>query len=422
MSFETAMKNDQTGRIFFVNRYFHPDESATSQLLSDLAFHLAQHGHKVHVVCSRQLYSSANEKLPVKETIRGVTVHRLWTTRFGRAGLLGRALDYLSFHMSCAGALLLALRQSDIVVAKTDPPLLSITTWMSAGLKHATLVNWLQDVFPEVAAGAGVRPLPAVMERLLCGLRDASLRAAACNVVLGHRMLEYLRRRPRQGTNFRIIENWACDAEARPMGSADSTLRDSMKLAGKFVVGYSGNLGRGHEYETVLGAAETLRADDTIVFLFIGGGVKMDALKLSVQKRGLTNFRFLPYQPRSTLADSLAAADVHLVSLLPALEGLIVPSKFYGILGAGRPVVFVGDPDGELARIIRESQCGRAVAAGNSAELTRTLQTLKFEVSERQMMSAAGRRLLLSRFSKEHAMSSWLALVREIQATHDGGE
>jgi len=354
-------------RVYFVNRYFYPDESATSQLLSDLAFWLARDGHDVHVVCSRQLYGSAEARLPAKEAIRGVTVHRVWTTRFGRRHLLGRALDYGSYYLTCAVTLLRLLRRRDLVVAKTDPPLISIVAWAAARARHAALINWLQDVFPEIASRLAANPLPDALNRPLQRLRDGSLRAAACNVVLGERMRGYLSARSAAAAaKFTVIENWADDDGPPPKPSAQSALRARLDLGAKFIVGYSGNLGRAHEFQTVLGAAQALQTDDSIAFLFIGGGVKMDELEALVAQRDLKNFHFLPYQPRDTLADSLAASDVHLVSLLPALEGLIVPSKFYGILAAGRPVVFVGDPDGELARIIREAGCGHVVAAGDS--------------------------------------------------------
>ncbi len=156
--------------------------------------------------------------------------------------------------------------------------------------------------------------------------------------------------------------------------------------------------------------------DDEIAFLFIGGGVKMDELSALIARRGLKNFHFLPYQPRDQLADSLGAADVHLVSLLPALEGLIVPSKFYGILAARRPVVFVGDPDGELARIIREANCGRIVAAGDSIDLARVIGTLKTSASACEAMSTAAHELLCSRFSAQRALASWMALLDEVRA------
>jgi colanic acid biosynthesis glycosyl transferase WcaI len=404
-------------RVYFVNRYFFPDESASSQLLSDLAFGLAEHGYEVHIICSRQLYDSAAARLPAEETIRGVVVHRLWTTRFGRRQLPGRALDYVSFYLTCCIVLLRRLRRSDMVVAKTDPPLISIVAWFAARLKRAVLINWLQDVFPEVASALGANPLPEALNRLLRRLRDASLRAAACNVVLGSRMREHLSVPRLRAARLEIIENWADENELQPKPVGESAIRARLGLTGKFVLGYSGNLGRAHEIETLLGAADALRSDAQIAFLFIGAGVKMDELKSQVAERGLSNFSFLPHQARERLADSLAAADAHLVSLIPQLEGLIVPSKFYGILAAGRPVLFVGDPDGELARIIRESHCGLVAAAGNSAELVAAIHQMTNDASARESMGRAARELLGARFSKRRAIERWSDLMKEAQTS-----
>jgi colanic acid biosynthesis glycosyl transferase WcaI len=397
-------------RLFFVNRYFYPDESATSQLLSDLAFGLKESGYEVHILCSRQLYGAADAKLAAHETIRGVVVHRLWTTRFGRHRLLGRAIDYGSFYVSCAVVLMLQLRRSDIVVAKTDPPLVSVAVAAVARFKRGILVNWLQDVFPEVATQVGVNPLPARLDRWLRQLRDASLRAATVNVVLGSRMRDYLIARGIPVQKIQVIENWSDVLVSKTID--DSLLRARLGLQQKFVVGYSGNLGRAHEYATLLGAAEALRGDPHIVFLMIGGGIQMEALQAQVAQRQLPNVHFLPYQPRESLGDSLAAADVHLVSLIPALEGLIVPSKFYGVLAAARPVVFVGDPDGELAHIIRQSGCGLVVGAGDSHALVQVIERLKNGASERQAMGAAAHQLLGARFSARRALAAWTELLR----------
>jgi colanic acid biosynthesis glycosyl transferase WcaI len=405
-------------RVVFVNRYFYPDESATAQLLADLAFGLAADRWEVHIVCSRQLYVAPDAGLAARETVRGVVIHRIWTTRFGRRRLLGRALDYASFYVTCAIVLLGLLRARDIVVAKTDPPLISLVAALAARGKGALLVNWLQDIFPEVASRLGANPLPTVLERALRSLRDASLRSAKVNVVLGSRMLEYITARKVPESKCRVIENWADGESLHPKLAADSVLRRRLGLTDKFVIGYSGNLGRAHEFETVLGAAEGLRSDERIAFLFIGGGTKMDELKASVERRRLINFNFLPYQPREQLEDSLAAADVHLASLIPSLEGLIVPSKFYGILAAGRPIVFVGDADGELARIIAKYQCGYVVAAGQSGDLLAAIDELRSAPSLRLTMGTAARELLCSSFSTQRAVSRWIAVLDEVRGAH----
>lgn len=128
-----------------------------------------------------------------------------------------------------------------------------------------------------------------------------------------------------------------------------------MAFVRKIVVGHSGNLGRAHDFETVLGAAERLRNESRIVFLMIGGGKHFEELAKAVKARGLENsFRFRPYQEHAMLPHSLGVADAHWVSLRPALEGLIVPSKFYAIAAAGKPMLMIGDPEGEIGRLIRQ--------------------------------------------------------------------
>ena len=142
--------------LIFVNRYFYPDHSATSQVLTDIAFGLAAKGYRVRVVTSRQRYSDRSAQLPPRERVRGVEVHRVWTTRFGRSGLPGRAVDYLAFHLASAWTLWRLARAGDVIIAKTDPPMLSVTAAPVARLRGAKLVNWLQDIFPEVAQALGL--------------------------------------------------------------------------------------------------------------------------------------------------------------------------------------------------------------------------------------------------------------------------
>jgi glycosyltransferase involved in cell wall biosynthesis len=188
-------------------------------------------------------------------------------------------------------------------------------------------------------------------------------------------------------------------------------LRNALCLGDRFVVGYSGNLGRAHEIDTLLDAAQALKEEPAFLFLMQGGGAKMAALKHAVNDRKLENFQFLDYQPRETLEDSLAAADVHLVSLLPALEGLIVPSKLYGILAAGRPVIFIGDADGDVGRVILDAQCGRTVAVGDSRGLVETLRQLQARPELRAEMGVRARALLCEKYTAQRACERWVTLL-----------
>ena len=179
-------------KIVFVNRFFYPDHSATSQMLSDLAFDLAKAGGRVEVITSRLRYDDPAAQLPSFEVIQGVSVHRVWTSRFGRGGLVKRSLDYLTFYITAAYKLWQRTDSSTIVVAKTDPPLFSIVAAPIARLRGAKLINWLQDLFPEVAAALGVKFICWPILNVLRSLRNWTLRSAHMNIVIGELMKERL--------------------------------------------------------------------------------------------------------------------------------------------------------------------------------------------------------------------------------------
>ncbi|MDC0434303.1 glycosyltransferase family 4 protein [bacterium] len=363
-------------KIVFVNRFFYPDHSATSQMLSDLAFDLAKAGRTVEVITSRLRYDDTAAQLPSFEVIEGVRVHRVWTSRFGRGGLVRRSLDYLTFYATAAHKLWQRTDASTTVVAKTDPPLFSIVAAPIARLRGAKLINWLQDLFPEVAAALGVKFICWPILNVLRSLRNWTLRSAHMNVVIGELMKERLVSQGISLEQIRVIPNWADGELINPVSREDNALHKAWGFENKFVIGYSGNLGLAHEFSTILDAAEALKEREDIVFLFIGGGAQLSAVKQEVMDRGLTSVVFKPYQPRDNLSESLSAADVHLISLNPALEGLIVPSKFYGIAAAGRPSIFLGDCEGEISRVLQECTCGYSISSDDLACLI--AKTLEF--------------------------------------------
>ncbi|HEX6860399.1 MAG TPA: glycosyltransferase family 4 protein [Caulobacteraceae bacterium] len=393
-------------RVIFVNRFYRPDHSATAQILTDLAEFLAREGWDVTVIASRRLYEDPTASLPAKEQLAGVEVRRVWTSRFGRAGLLGRAVDYISFYITAFAALLVQARRGDIVVAKTDPPLLGVAVGLAARLKGARLVNWLQDLYPEVATELGLRlPLSGALKLL----RDRSLRSATLNVAIGERMAERVRaaRAP-----VAVAPNWTDDEIIERLQV--SPIRGEWGFSpDDFVVGYSGNLGRAHEADTVLGAAQLLRDEPNVRFLFVGGGFHVEDLAARGEAMGLRSLRFQGYQPREQLSQSLAAADVHWLSLRPRMEGLIVPSKFYGIAAAGRPVIAVTDPDGEIARLVRSHACGVVVEPGDSQGFAEAVLRLAEDAAHRHELGARARAMLEARFTRKIALRRWADLLIE---------
>lgn len=401
-------------KIVFVNRFYSPDHSATSQMLTDLAIALAAGGVDVHIVTSRQRYDDPQASLPPHERQDGVEVHRVWTSAFGRGNLPGRAFDYLSFYVAASAKLFALARSGDVIVAMTDPPLVSVPAGWIARLRGARLVNWLQDLFPEVAANLGMAPARGPGGSLLRWLRDRSLRRAAANVVLGQRMRERVVECGVDPKKIAVIPNWADGTQLRPMHRDKNPLRAEWGLGTRFTIGYSGNMGRAHEFRTVLDAADALRAQADIAFLFIGGGAQKAALATAATERGLSSILFHPYQPRESLEQSLGAADVHLVTLRPELEGLVVPSKFYGVAAVGRPTIFIGDSKGEIGSVVREADCGMCIEQGDVAGLVKAIIALRDNLPLRERLGGNARRVFDERYDKIIGIAAWHTLLESV--------
>ena len=251
----------------------------------------------------------------------------------------------------------------------------------------------------------------------LAWLRDRSLSTAACNVVLGDLMAARVASRAIESTRIRVIHNWASGSEIKPLEPGENPLRIEWGLDGKYVVGYSGNMGRAHEFSALLGAAQQLFTRRDIVFLLIGGGRQRADLEAAVLARGLTNVMFRPYQPREMLAYSLTVPDCHIVSLKPSLEGLMVPSKIYSSLAAGRPVIFLGAIDGEISRLMNtSSEFGIGLGPDDVDGLTSAIERLCDNRDRSAALGRNGRRLFEEQFDQPIALAKWTALIAELGA------
>jgi len=378
------------------------------------AFDLGEKGYDVHALTSCRLYDEPSTKLPEEEEIKGVSIHRVTTSGLGGAWLPGKLIDYLTFYVRALRRLRSLAAKDDLVVVMTDPPLLSVFAQRVIAAKSAYLINWMQDIFPETAMKLGALGPAAPFAGWMRRLRDNSLRKAALNVVIGQSMADYLGRSGIPREKITVIENWA-EEGIYPIDRDANQLRKEWGITNKFVVGYCGNLGRAHEYETILQAAIRLQHETDIIFLFVGSGARLSTLKEAVVKCGLKNFVFKPYQERSRLAEVISAPDLHLISLRPELEGLIVPSKFYAILAAGRPMAFVGDPQGELARMISSRHLGWHIDIGDADSLSVVIAQAKKNRALRTWSPYSDREILSGSNSASGSAPRWNEFLEQFR-------
>ena len=355
-------------RVLVINQYFPPDASSTAHLLGELCEDLAE-AHRVDVIAGRPSYEAGTGSLAPAN----VGVRRVRSTQFSRRTLPGRVANYLTFVALAAGAALAAPRP-DVVVTMTDPPIAGLLGVL-AGRRHRRPFALLShDIYPDIALAAGVLA-PGRGAQAWRLLNTVVRRAAACILVVGRDMAEKLEDEGVPSERVQFAPCWSADWND-PDASRERT-RSAMGWRDRFVIMHAGNQGLVQNLPLLADLAEELREHRDMEIVLLGDGAGLPGFKRSVHARGLTNVTCLPHRDRADAQELMAAADLHVVSLIPGLWGCAAPSKTYGILSAGRPFVAAVDEGSEPDRIAAEYGCGLRVPAGDHRALARAVLALK---------------------------------------------
>jgi glycosyltransferase involved in cell wall biosynthesis len=369
-------------KLIFVNRCYWPDTEATGQLLTDLCTHLAGQGHDVHVICGQPNSPQANADfhssgVMVKD---GVSIHRLRHTQLPKRFPAGRLLNLLSFTRATKQYLKRSGLHADVFISETDPFLLPPVVARHATSVGAKFIAYLQDIYPDVAEAIGKAKPGWITNRIRGKLRHA-YQSAAKVIVLGSCMKDRLTSPPwsLDADSIQIIPNWADCTAIRPLEHQHNPLRTAWGLQDRFIVMHSGNMGLTQRLDVLIEATRHSAWPDEAVLMLIGDGAARKQLEQLAQLTGnasalVTNdasarIQFLPYQPREQLAASLSAADLHVVSMHENITGCLCPSKVYGILAAGRPILAIAPEQTDLARTVRQHNIGWVCPPGSPAQI-----------------------------------------------------
>ena len=395
-------------RIRILHTFFYPDMSAVSQIMTDVAFDLARHGHDVEVIASQGTYEG-KEKLSRTENAGGVLIRRVWSPNLGKRSALCRLADLASF---AAGGLISAISapRADRIVVLTNPPMYALAGVLLKLFRREPYVYILMDLYPDIAVRAGVLRANALLTRFARWLSRITFRKAEKIVVLGTCMARAVERYGIPRDKIVIIRNWSDEDVVVPVSADQNPLRAELGYGDEFVVMYSGNMGVGHRFDDILQAALELRDRKDIRFLFVGGGVRRSTIEQFRDEHNLDNLTVRDYFPRSQLRWSLPLGDAHFVSLREGFEGLIVPSKTYGIMAAGRPVVYQGNPTGEIARMLLEEGGGEVIGEGDADALRETIAAW---ADDRQAAREIGRQARLV-FERRYTRANGLRRYREV--------
>jgi glycosyltransferase involved in cell wall biosynthesis len=403
-------------RVLFINQVFYPDVAATAQHGHDLGKYLVSHGHEVTAIASRSIYGEKGVGLPKHETVDGIKIYRVARSLFGKSTIIGRIFDFLFFYVA-ATSRAVTLPRHDVVICFTTPPFIAWCGRILRLFKRTKVVYWVMDLYPDLPIACGVMREGSLASRFFERVNRSCLRKADVDVVLGRCMADRVRAKGIEEAKIRLIGVWSDQEEVHPVPREENAYRREWDVGDRTLVMYSGNFGLGHDMDTFLAAAEAMRDDDRIRFAFVGGGKKKAQVEAFVADNELESTCILaPYQPREQLDELLSAADVHLVSLLEGIEGIMVPSKLFGILAAGRPALFIGSPKSEISQVIMESRCGVSVRQGDSDALIAAIHRYVENPSEREAAGERARGALIEHHSMERRCKAWLELLEEVTA------
>ena len=405
-----------TDRSSFTLRIFNLVEPVTSRY-PDLIPYWQALGWQVEVVLSRAQYRAGRPKYWTASCSR---VH--WTPGFGLKPRrpLAKLLIMLAYAFYAA---LLSLfgPQVDHNLFLTQPPLFFAWGTVLQRLRRQPFTVVLLDLYPDVAIQAGLLTKGGLITGLLLRLSRYGFRRADRVIVIGRCMQERLVTLGVEASRIEVIPDWTDEKAIVPLPHTENGFRQQMGWQDKFVVMYSGNIGVSHYFADILQVARRLQNRSELVFAFVGDGRRRPEIECFMAKHQLSNIKLLPFQPQSQLARSLGAGDLHFICLRSGFAGLVVPSKTYGVLAAGRPVLFQGEKDGEIAQLIDEEDIGHVVAPGDETGLETAILTYLNDPSLAQRQGENGRRLAEGRYSKQVAQIAYTALLSPADMTTKSG-
>lgn len=411
-------------RVLLHSLVFAPDSVSTAQIMTELALELKKHGHTVTVLTTTPYYNvvpDAVARQPMTPRAGGLWYTseidgiRIWHVRIPAKGkrLCQRAVEFARFHVLSLLAGVHAVGPQDVVISTSPPLSIGVVSWLLATRWGAQSVYKVAELFPDLAIKQG-----AVRGTLMIGLLKAMERfvyaRSAMVVPIADQFAERIRGRGVPHGKVRTIPDCVDTEFYRPLPRANAFAREH-GLLDEFVVLYGGNIGLVHDWESVLFAAEKL-GDLPVRFVVVGDGARREWLANQIAVRRLPNVSLLGYQPRERMPEINAACDIGMIPLTRIGARDAFPSKVYSNLACGRPIIVCAEPGSEMARLVEDAGCGRAVAPENGQAFLDAVLAAYRDRATLPQEGMRGRDLVERKYSKQSMGSEYDAMIRDLLA------
>jgi len=394
-------------KILFMAQCYAPENVSAAVLITELAVDLAKRGHQVTIVTGApnypqgKVFEGYRNSLFTAETLDGVRVIRTWSYISPSKKTPPRLLHYGTYSATAFYGGLFAGRP-DVIVSYSPPLPLGLSAWLLSRIFRVPWVLQIEDLFPDAAVAAGVMTNKKIIS-FFHGIERFLYRHAQRISVISRNFRQNLLAKGIRNSKIKLIPVWADPELVRPMKKQNSFRRQYL-LDDKFIVMYAGNIGLTSCLEDVLQAAEILQSNKDVQFVIVGEGVKKDALEAQAQARQLSNILFLPFQPRESFPEMLAAADLGLVTLNAGAALSSLPSKIFNVMASARPILAVTPPGSEVMQIVEEAGCGWNVPPQSPEKLAEIIIQLKEQETLLAQAGQNGRICLEKFYSRNHCV------------------
>lgn len=406
--------------VIIICQLFYPELVSTGQTLTELVEELSKLGLKIMVIAAQPTILGNSEKVPKIITYNGITIYRTWSTRLPKIYFWGKFFNLFSFFLSSSLYVLFKQKKTHILLL-TNPPYLPLLGWLNYTINKTEYGVLLFDIMPEQAELLSVIKKDGLISKVWKKLNKIWYKYASYIIVLSKDMLEgAIENSNLNNSKFekiyrektKIIHVWSDDRVIQKMKKCDSKLANDLNYADKFIIQYSGNHGRFHDIETLLGIIDQLSDKDEILFQFIGEGFKKRLVEEFKNFKKIRNIFISTYISKELLSDSLAMADIGIVAQLPGQERVCYPSKLFGIMASGRPVLAICPKNTEMAKMIIENNLGFVIENG---DIKNGVDTILFAKKNRKLLKEMGENsynYLKKYFTLDNASKKYYKLIK----------
>lgn len=401
-------------KVWIVSELYYPEETSTGYFLTGIAEGLADQ-FQVSVLCGQPTYSFRGQRFSVEDSRHGVRIHRCWSSTFNKDVVPLRSINMLTITLSVFLNCLRRFRDGDYAVVVTNPPLLPFAVLLASRIRKTRCCLIVHDVYPEALAASGMVSPRGRLMRLIGWFTKHLYKRMLRIVVLGRDMEALVKEKTGVGhPQIRVIPNWADVDFIRPLTREGHPWLAGLGLSDKFIIQYSGNIGRTHGIEQIMACAEQLEEETRIHFLFIGFGGKKLWLERRIQERAVSNVTLMDYRSREELPLSITACDVAIISFVSGMAGVSVPSRMYNVMAAGKPMIAIADRDSELALVVREENIGWVVSPDDLTGLQSAILEAKTNREVLARMGMRARHVAETKYSFEQARQAYAEMFGSV--------